>query len=184
MGVYKSTPMDHNSFLNSLFTRALLVALIAILVTLFLWQALQIVKPSPKYENFCSQELLAKDVSTETSCVDIGGKWEKAPAGASKEIEAYCNPTFSCQKQYDAAAEEYSGFAFIILISTGLILGLAGFLIRGSLVVTNGLLSGGVLTIFTSSVGHWSYLYPWAKVLLLGVALAAVLYGTWYKFKD
>jgi hypothetical protein len=175
--------MDHDSFLNSLFTRVLLISLIAILTTLFLWQALQIIKPSPEYENFCSSELLAKDVSTESACVEVGGKWERINS-ADKQISSYCNPTFSCQKEYEAASKEYSGVAFIILVSTGLILGLAGFLIRGSLVVTNGLLSGGVLTIFTGAVSHWSYLYPWAKVALLGLALALVLYTTWRKFKD
>jgi hypothetical protein len=175
--------MEHNSFLNSLFTKVLLISLIAILTTLFLWQALQIVKPAPEYDNFCAPDLFAQDISTDSACTELGGKWEKANP-AAKDIGDYCNVTFSCQKEYDVAAKEYSGIAFIILVSAGIILSLAGFLIRGSLVVTNGLLSGGVLTIFTGSVSHWSYLYPWAKVLLLGAALALVLYVTWCKFKD
>lgn len=182
--------MDPNNFFSGALTRFVLVVVIAILITLFLWQALEIVKPGPQYDQFCTDKIMAQDVSQEEACVAVGGKWEKtitstdSPKEATQEVTGYCNATFTCQNQFDDATKAYSGSAFIILMIAGLVILLAGFLLHGSAVVTNGLLAGGILTIFTNSVNYWSYLFPWTKIALLGAALAVVIYFTWHKFKD
>ena len=170
------------------FLHILLVGAIALVVNLFVFYSLEVVKPSPRFQDFCSEELTLRTYSTAVSCTEAGGQWTATPTqdvDAGKGIAAgYCNATYTCQKSFDKAHEEHSGLAFVVLTSIGGLLFILSMLIPGSSVVRNGLGLGGLVSIFWGSVSHWSHLYPLVKVGLLGALLVLILWFAWNKFKD
>jgi hypothetical protein len=175
--------MSQDSFLHTLFTRYAVAFAIALLTILFLWQALELVKPSPKYDAFCTSKIQSKNLASQDACVQEGGKWE-AVQGTPQGQTGYCNVTFTCQQNFDRAKKEYTSVAFIVMTLAGLVLVLIGMFLKGSQVVTNGLLFAGLLALFTGSVSNWSYMLAWSKALILAIALGIIIYFAWKKFQD
>lgn len=170
------------------FLHVLLVGAIALIGNLFIFYSLEVVKPSPRFEDFCTEDLTLRTFNSEDACTTAGGQWTSTPiqdTTVTKDISSgYCNATYSCQKTFDKANEEHSGLAFVVLTIFGGVLFLFSMTLRGSSVVSNGLGLGGLLSIFWGSVTNWTYLYPLVKVGLLGALLALVLWFAWNKFKD
>lgn len=168
----------------------LLVGAIALIANLFAFYSLEVVKPSPRFQDFCTEDLTMRTFNSEDACVSAGGQWTATPLAQdapvmNKDIASgYCNATYSCQKTFDKADEEHAGLAFVVLTIFGGVLFLLSMTIRGSSVVSNGLGLGGLISIFWGSVTNWTYLYPLVKVGLLGALLVLVLWFAWNKFKD
>lgn len=163
----------------------LLVGGIALVTNLFIFYSLEVVKPAPRFENFCGDKQMAGNLATEEACQAVGGQWL-----VTTEIESglktagHCNATYTCQKAYDEAHEKHAGLAFIVMTAIGGALFVLSMFIKGSSVVSNGIGLGGLISIFIGSVTNWSYLYPLVKVGLLGALLALILWFAWNKFKD
>lgn len=172
------------------FLHILLIVAIAVVTNLFVFYSLEVVEPSPRYENFCTEDLTQRTFNTEEACVETGGQWTSTPmqgeeAAPQKGVaQGYCNATYSCQKTFEKANEEHSGFAFLVLITVGGLLFVASMILQGSSVVRNGLALAGLLSILIGSISNWTYLYPLVKVGLLGALLALILWFAWNKFKD
>lgn len=170
------------------FLHILLVGAIALVANLFVFYSLEVIKPSPRFENFCSEELTMRTFNTETACITAGGQWTATPIQDETVMKGvaggYCNATYSCQKTFEKANEEHAGLAFVVLTTIGGILFIGSMILRGSSVVSNGLGLAGLISIFWGAVANWSYLYPLVKVGLLGALLILILWFAWNKFKD
>lgn len=172
------------------FLQMLLVCAIALVVNLFVFYSLEAVKPAPRYENFCTEKITSVTPQSPDACTEMGGQWNAAAPeakmvpGDQAMPAGYCNTTFSCQKDFDVANQKHSGLAFMVLTIIGGILIVLSFVLKGSSVVNNGLGLAGLISIFIGSTTNWTYLFPIAKVVLLGVVLVAILTFAWRTFKD
>lgn len=171
------------------FLHFLLVGAIALVTNLFVYYSLEVLKPAPTFNNYCSDDVTLRTFATEDTCVTAGGQWTATPLAPESAVQqgttqGYCNNTYSCQKTYDKAQEEYSGFAFIVLTTIGGLLFIASLILSGSSVLRNGLALAGLVSIFWGSLANWSYLYPLVKVGLLGILLILILWFASNKFKD
>jgi hypothetical protein len=167
------------------FLQMLLVGGIALVTNLFVFYSLEVVKPAPRFENFCGDKEMSGNLTTEETCSMVGGQWvATTTVEEGMKTAGYCNATYTCQKDFQAAHEQHAGLAFLVLTAVGGILFVLSMFIKGSSVVSNGLGLGGLISIFLGSVTNWSYLYPLVKVGLLGALLALILWFAWNKFKD
>lgn len=171
------------------FLHILLVGAIALIANLFVFYSLEVIKPSPKFENICTEDITLRTFNSEDTCTGAGGQWTATPldatvTGAKEVTSGYCNATYSCQKIFNKANEEHSSFIFVALTVFGGILFLFGITIKGSSVVGNGLSLAGLMSIFWGSIANWTYLYPLVKVALLGALLMLIVWFAWNKFKD
>lgn len=85
------------------------------------------------------------------------------------------------QKNYNDAREIYNRNVFIMLIILGVIsLALGAFLANE--ILTLGLSWGGVLSLIIASMRYWGTADNWIKVLILGLALAVLIWLAIKKF--
>ncbi|OGI22123.1 MAG: hypothetical protein A2808_03815 [Candidatus Moranbacteria bacterium RIFCSPHIGHO2_01_FULL_55_24] len=166
---------------------------IAIVINMFLVYALQVVYPEPLYENFCKEEQVKKVLNSEKECVEQGGQWIEGSAVEMKAqvdptmapaIKSYCNADFTCAKSYESALELYQRNVFIVFTVIGLLLILASTFVVGADVLSSGLSFGGILALVVGSVAYWNNMDDIIRVVVLGVALAALLWFAWKKFRD
>jgi len=81
----------------------------------------------------------------------------------------------SCNKNFDNSKNIYFRNVFIISGIVGIIVIIIGAILKITSVST-GLFGGGVLTIIYGTVNYWSELADWARFIILGIALAVLIY--------
>ena len=155
---------------------------IMLLTNLFVAYLVQALYPSPKYEDFCSADLSAKMVETETMCRDMRGQWY-ADQGGVNPRGGYCNLTVECQGKFDAAISFHDRNIFTVFVIFGVLLLAASVFLGISEVLALGFSFGGVLALIIGSFWHWSTMQEWLRVIVLGVALVTVIVIAAKKFK-
>lgn len=150
----------------------------------------------PKFENFCSNELTQKVYTKKASCEAVGGQWYESnqtsyegrpipvkPAPQTGET-SWCDSTAKCRDGYEDARAVYNRNVFIILVVLGLIsLGL-GLLVISASAVANGFLGGGLLSLIVGTVRYWSNMNDYLRFIVLGVALAVLIWLGYKKFSS
>lgn len=176
----------------------ILVVGIMIVANLFINYALDAFYPAPKFETFCPQSQIQEAVVTKAACVARGGQWTEstypvasglkpvsAPVRrATLEVTGSCDVNYTCQKGFDAAQKLYDRNVFIVLVIAGTILLISGIFISSVEVVALGSSFAGVLSLIIGTIRHWSNMNEYAKVVVLGFALAALVWLGVKKFKD
>lgn len=169
---------------------------IVIVLNLFFNYTLSLVYPMPQYQTFCPDQQVMNSATTKATCVANGGQWTEnvtpvvEPNGQTPAVktapdtQGYCNPDYTCQKQYDTATNNYNKDVFIILVVLGIALIIAGIYIRSADAVSIGLSFGGVLSLIIGSARYWSEAGNILKVCILAVALAALIWLGMKKFKN
>lgn len=183
---------SHRFFLfSNIFIKLALAAAIIIVLNLFFIFSIQLVYKQPKYEDFCGREQVHIIPETQDECVAVGGQWVEGvyvqkglprpgslePAPIEEERRGYCNEDFTCAKEFDSARLLYERNVFISLVVLGTLTLVASFLLRAIAVVAPALAAGGVLTLFIASVRYWSEMQDYLRVIILGLALAALLWA-------
>jgi hypothetical protein len=157
---------------------------IVIILNVFFTVVRQLIFPAPVYEDFCPASMHPMVAPTEQSCIAQEGVWsvypEKDPTGAT----GYCDFYQKCQKPWEAAMSDYQLRGFVLMLAFGIIALVAGVLLVGSSVVSWGLSYGGVVAFIIGSVSYWSEADNWIRLIISAIALAALLYLGWRKFKD
>ncbi len=162
---------------------------------------------SPDYEKFCPVELTQKTYPDRKSCEDVGGMWsesypssspkcgppyyecgriEPVPVGEPKQEDktTWCDATFKCREAYESARDLYNRNVFIVLVILGLIsLGL-GFLAISAAPVANGFLGGGLISLIVGTVRYWSEMNDYLRFIILGIALAILIWLGYKKFSS
>ena len=80
-----------------------------------------------------------------------------------------------CQQDFDKARNIYFRNVFIISGIVGIIAIVAGAVLS-IMSISAGLFGGGVLTIIYGTTNYWSELADWARFIILGIALAVLIY--------
>lgn len=156
---------------------------IAIVLTAFLFVAGRAAFPPPDYKDFCPNAERSYAIQDEMTCVAAEGEWVPAPAGADEKMLGNCFFE-KCQEAYQAASEAHAVKFFAFMVVAGIIAIIAGVLISGSAIVSSGLSYGGVLALVIGSIAYWGDADDLIRLAISGVALLALLYLGWKKFKD
>ncbi|MEK7609372.1 MAG: hypothetical protein AAB476_02750 [Patescibacteria group bacterium] len=146
---------------------------------------------SPDYEKFCPVELTQKLYADKSECEAVGGRWfegtgevkyypsEPRPIPvepAADQQKGWCDSTAECRESYESVREVYNRNVFVVLVVLGLVsLGL-GFLAISAPAVANGFLGGGLLSLIIGSIRYWSEMNDYLRFIILGVALAALIW--------
>ena len=160
---------------------------ITIVLNLFFNYSLSVVYSSPEYNNFCKNEQVVEAITTKDACVAVGGQWNanvypQKPTVVGEVVPAgYCDPNFTCSKEFQTASDNYDRNVFVTLVVLGVItLGVSSFI--PNIAVSQGLSLGGTLSFIIASMRYWGSANDLIKVFILGVALAALIYLAIKKF--
>lgn len=176
-----------------------LVLGIVIVLNLFFNYSIALVYAEPKWENFCKQEQVIVEPKTQQQCVEQGGQWTEQgmvkgenvarpvmidESGKEIPVTGYCNLQFTCQKEYESYNKEYSRNVFMILVALGVVSLVVSFAIASTPAVSLGLSLGGLLSLIIASMRYWGYMEGYLRVIVLGLALAALIWLGVKKIKE
>jgi len=131
---------------------------IVIVANLFINYSISLVLTEPSYNDFCPQT------------------YTVSPADVAQQN--------ICSNNYTAAENNYQAEVFIILVIVGVILVILSFILKTNSVISTSLSLSGILTLVIASFRYWSSAYGWVRVIILGLALAALIYLALRKFKN
>ncbi len=163
-----------------------LAAGIAIIFTLFVNYGISTFFHAPDYNKYCSRNQTELNYSSKNACISSGGQWtsniryeKPVPAGYQT---GYCDIDFTCRNMFESAQKIYDDRSFVVMV----IAGLAG-LILGVVVTTesvsSGFLLGGILNLFFATVKYWDRFSDVIRFVLLGIALAVLVWIGYKKLK-
>ena len=171
-----------------------LVVSIVIVTNLFFNYVISLVYTEPSYNNYCPADVYTKVYTSSDQCLANGGMWSeqvipvemKSPAPqpvsiSRTQVTGYCNATYSCQKKYDNASHLYDRNIFIILVALGVTILIAGAYVSISL-LSAAFSWSGVLSILIASLRYWGNAGSLIRVIILGAALAALIWLAVKKF--
>src|SRR3989344_4027317 len=176
---------------------------IAIIFVFFVVFGIKAFYKEPKYEDFCSRGVAIEVIypdgnyggypyparfkeSSENVCAKTITQYDnfrKSCADKKADVlyeydENGCQIakecTF-CQQDYNKARNIYFRNVFIISGIVGIIVIIIGAVLHLTS-VSAGLFGGGVLTIIYGTTNYWSELADWARFIILGIALAVLIY--------
>ena len=172
----------------------LLIIGIVIVLNLFFGYAIKVIYPEPKFEAFCPREQVTIQPTNQKECVNKGGAWQDygypmktAPYEAVPAKDAptgYCDLNFTCQKNFNDAQSVYNRNVFVALTVLGVLSLVAGFFLPNIVAVSLGLSLGGVLSLIIGSTRYWSDMNDYLRVIVLGLALAALIFLGVKKIKE
>lgn len=165
---------------------------IVIVLNLFFAYAMKVVYKAPQYENFCQKEQVIEKIDTQEACLEKGGQWDEnllyndyrgvEPVPVEKS-GGYCNLNYTCANEFESAQKNYEKNVFMTLVALGVISIVISFVIAGIEVVSMGLSLGGVLSFVVASIRYWQYASEYLQVIILGLALAVLIWLGIKKFK-
>ena len=176
---------------------------IAIIFVLFVVFGIKAFYKEPKYEDFCKRGVLIDIVYSKeyqgrypyptgfkepianvcTKAITDYDKFRKDCAEKETDVvyefdDKGCQVAkecTSCNVGFDNARNIYFRNVFIISSIVGIIVVIIGAVLSLTS-VSAGLFGGGVLTIIYGTMNYWSELADWARFIILGIALAVLIY--------
>ena len=149
--------------------------------------------PQPEYEDFCDEfDKRIIDIEEWEICTDLCDEeyinddtaWDKCINICDKEDrerELKSSKILDdCYKNYETARESYSKNIFLITFPLGIIIIILGTLLFNLEAVGAGLMGGGLGTIIYGITGYWRYSENWLKFLFSLIALAILIWLTYY----
>ncbi len=170
---------------------AVILAIIVVL-NLFFNYTISLIYKTPDFNTFCPNTIYEKQYTDKNMCVAAGGSWTEnivpAPVGKNNATEpvvsGYCNPSYTCQMQYDSARSVYNRNVFIMLISLGVLSLAIGIWLSAISAVSLGLSFGGVISLLIGTARYWSDMHDIVRVIVLAGALVALVWIGIKKFKE
>lgn len=164
---------------------------IVVVLNLFFNYALSLVYKAPVYEDYFPQSQVVEPITNKEDCLKVGGQWtdpdtrlsDGATGVKTPSSVGYCNPDYTKYQKYTEAGKIYNRNVFIILV----ILGIAALIlgaVLANVILSLGFSWGGVLSLIIASLRYWSDADNLVKVLLLGGALAALIWIAVKKFSN
>ncbi|MFZ2303341.1 MAG: hypothetical protein WAV98_00955 [Minisyncoccia bacterium] len=169
-----------------------LVVGIAIVANLFLNYALDAFYQMPLFETFCPSKQVNVPITTEKECIGAGGQWNSDPyryIEAMKPIpedapKGSCNEYFTCQKGFESANKLYQRNVFIVLVAAGTAFLVGSFFAIAVEAVALGFSLAGILSLIIGTMRYWSSMDERLRVVVLGLALATLVWVGIKKFKN
>ena len=161
--------------------RMLVILGIAFIFALFVGYGIEVFDSSPKYEDFCSRDLF--DIKNESECLAQGGEWRE-DLGVPKSVDGagFCGEPKECYNQLNDAREKQSKTVFIVALVVGVLTVVLSFFLKKE-EVGAGLLGGSILLILYGTIRYWEFANNVIKFVLLGVALAVLIWIGYKKLK-
>lgn len=158
---------------------------IVIVLNLFYNYALSLAFPAPEYNDFCPQKQVTLAIPTQEQCVASGGAWTEYPKPTKvDEPVGYCDESYACRQNVDAAQKSYDRNVFISLVVLGVLTFVASLLLMKFDVASIALSIGAVLDFVIASLRYWGRADNLVKVFILGVALAVLFWIAIKKFNS
>ncbi len=178
----------------------LALAIVVVLNLFFNYGVYTFYKP-PQLDKFCPTELNQKAYGDKQSCEAVSGRWFENGAGpyydngpvpraitpapkSDKEPAGWCDATAKCRESYDSIRSVYNRNVFVVLVILGLIALALGFLVIEVGAVANGFLGGGLLSLIIGTIRYWSDMNDYLRFIILGVALAMLIWLGYKKFSS
>ena len=98
------------------------------------------------------------------------------------EQQGYCDLYYYCSQEFNKVNEKYNRNVFIIATGIGIITLIVGFALKLAS-VSAGLMSGGVLSIIYGTIRYWSDLPDYGRFIILGIALAILIWIGYKKLR-
>ncbi len=163
---------------------------IVIVLNLFFAYALKVVYKAPQYDQFCQQEQVIEKIDTQEACLAKGGQWNEniidkglVTGESVVRVPGYCNLNFVCENNFRDAQKSYEKNVFMTLVGLGVLSIIISFMLGSAEVVAMGLSLGGVLSFIVASIRYWQYASEYLQVIILGLALAVLIWLGVKKFK-
>jgi len=165
--------------------QALMTLSILIVLTFFVFYAIEVVYPGPQWDEYCDEPMrykLDRGMDTQPACEAVNGKWN--PRGyecppTQDELrpcpDGWCDVNYYCQKEYEGVRDIYERDIFFVSVTMGLILLFAGLALKGASVST-GIMGGGVLILFVGLTRYWGELHDYLRLIILAVILALLIW--------
>lgn len=177
---------------RSAFVKWALVLGIAILLNLFLTYVVKVLYTEPQYTDFCPEKQVNVAIETQEACLKVGGQWNENveakrmtdPGMPSPVLTGYCNTDFTCSGDYNEAYKMYNRNVFIVFVVAGMLLLAGSVFLTAAEAVSLALSFGGVLALIIGSTRYWSDMNDVLRVVILGAALAVLIWVAWKKFRD
>lgn len=154
----------------------LAIGIAIMILTLFVvMYGINIFYSQPEYEDFCNMSKPYYFTTTEKSCIEAGGRWEKFTEPQQiKDANAtgYCDQYYHCSQDFETADKEYHKNIFLLTLPLGIIILLIGMFLFRLEAVGSGLMGGGILSIIYGIGGYWRYS---AEVLKFSLSLAGLI---------
>jgi hypothetical protein len=152
------------------FKHNLLAIAIAIILAFFVGYGIEVFHDSPERTDFCPE---VYEVIDEKACMEAGGIWnaDHAPKGE----RGFCSNKIQCHKPYEDARESHDKVVFIVSLIAGVIAILIGMNLKHDS-ISRGLSIGGVFLLLYGTMRYWTHANDILKFVLLGIALAILLW--------
>ena len=169
---------------------------IAVLLAFFVGYGIEVFDPIPNAEHcYNAYEYRLYDLHSEAECLQAGGNYVKEPFAEPivepgkpdiiiPEDVGRCVPDYEaqqrCYTEYEASKQKHDVVVFIVGVVFGILAILYGILLKTS-AIGSGVLFGGLILIIYGTVRYWRYADNILKFILLGIALAALV---WFAYKN
>lgn len=139
----------------------------------------------PKWDEYCPQSLYSVPHEDKASCESVGGSWSENQGGKGVDEPAgWCDPHFTCQKEYSSELSVYNRNVFVILTSLGAITLVAALFANLPNAVSSGLLYGGILSMIIGTMRFWSEMQDYLRFVVSGIVLVVLIAIGIKKMKD
>ncbi len=164
-------------------TVALALAIV-ILLNLFVYTGIRTFYKAPDRTKYCGDPYSRGPIYTEQDCVAAGGQWiintpQPAEVGGKPLQAGYCGEKATCYDLYNEILKPYERNVFIIYIILGLASLLLGFVLKVD-AVSAGFNFGAVILLVTGTIRHWREMHDYLRFIIVGIALALVI---WFGYK-
>lgn len=174
---------------SSIIKWALIIG-IAIVVNLFITYLVDVIYHAPEFVTFCPDRQVNRAIESEAACLEVGGQWNEnintkdiLPQTAPAAL-GYCDVNYTCNKLFEDVLNVYNRNVFVVFVVAGILLLIGSAYLAGSEAVSLGLSFGGVLALVIGSIRYWSDMNDILRVIILGIALAGLIFVAWKQFKD
>lgn len=180
---------NKNTNQTSKFVRVSIVVAIVIVMNMFFNYAVSLVYKEPVYDQFVKPTQVVEIIKDKEACLGVGGQWNEnmyteyivQPPTKNTKPDGYCDVDYTKRMEYEDARNVYERNVFITLVVLGVLsLAIAGFIQVALLTIA--LAWGGVLSLIIASIRYWSSADNLVKVIILGIALATLIYLAVKKF--
>jgi hypothetical protein len=156
----------------------LMAVAIAVLFAFFIGYGIEVFHDSAQYEDYCPSRFVYE---SEEECSAAGGEWSDLTIEGDAAKKS-CLATDDCQKAFSTAEEQHDRIVFIVALILGVLAVIAGVMVQHE-TISVGVLIGGVFLILYGSLRYWQHAGNVVKFILLGVALAVLVYLAYKKLK-
>ncbi len=162
------------------YRKFILVVGIIVVLNLFFNFGVRAFYSEPKYNDFCTDDYYRFAPKP----YPADPKDKVAIEAYEKEQTEIAKKQKECSDEYTAVRDLYNRNVFIVLVSLGVISIIAGFLLISAEAVSLGLSFGGLLSLVVGTMRYWSAMDEYLRFIVLGVALAILIWFGVKKMKD